>query len=444
MREKKSAIGLTGALALFTVTLLVGSAGAASTFRTLHTFTAGNDGGFPEAGLILDGSGAFYGTTRGGGAYGWGTVFKLTRLADGSWTEKVLHDFTGGEDGGYPAAKLVFDEAGSLYGTTSGGGVTTCGSAGCGVAFRLTPTLDGSWNEKVLYQFTEGADGGVPVSDLIFDRAGSLYGTAYFGGSGAHCGNAPVDVGCGVVFKLTPKSDGSWTESVLHTFCSFTSCRDGGYPTAGLIFDQAGNLYGTTENGGKAGSCDGPGCGVVFRLTPTTRGLWKERVLHYFTGGKDGAYPAASLIFDAAGGLYGTTSRGGAISYCPNIGCGVVFRLTSNQNGNWTERVLRTFTGDTDGGIPAAALIFDQTGNLYSTTLYGGNFGLCGGLGCGAVFKLMPKSRGEWREEVLHSFFDDPGAIPDAGIIFDAEGNLYGTSSGDIRKTQGSVFEITP
>ncbi len=443
MRTNRSPIGLTVALAFFSVALLAGNAWPAIEFKTLHTFTDGNDGGFPLASVIFDGSGALYGTTESGGVYGWGTVFKLTRLADGRWTEKVLHEFTGGEDGGYPTAELIFDQAGNLYGTTSGGGLAHCGHAGCGVAFRLTPNLDGSWYQKVLYQFTEGADGGVPLSGLTFDQAGNLYGTAVFGGNGAHCG-FPQDVGCGVVFKLTPKSNGSWTESVLHTFCSLAACHDGMYPLAGLIFDQAGNLYGTTQNGGIVGQCGGPGCGVVFRLTPTSRGPWKERVLHYFTGGKDGAYPGAGLIFGADGSLYGTTLRGGAVNYCPNIGCGVVFRLTSNQNGSWTEGVLRTFTGGRDGGIPAANLIFDQTGNLYGTTSYGGNPGLCGGLGCGTVFKLTPNSGGRWREEVLHSFFDHPGAIPVAGIIFDAAGILYGTTSGDIRNTHGSVFEITP
>ena len=222
---------ILGVLAIMALTPVMGSsAWAAGKYKTLHRFKQTLIGGyFPAGGLIFDAAGNLYGTTFGGGAYGWGTVFELTPSGDGSWTKRVLHSFNR-SDGGQLEGGLIFDAAGNLYGTTSGGGVY-----GYGTVFKLTPNGDGSWVESVLYSFGHKRhDGAWPLSSLTFDAAGNLYGTT--NSYGAH--------GFGTVFELTPNGDGSWTESVLHSFNS-----SHGYPYAGLIFDTVGNLYGTTYYG---------------------------------------------------------------------------------------------------------------------------------------------------------------------------------------------------
>jgi uncharacterized repeat protein (TIGR03803 family) len=326
------------------------------TESVLYGFT---DGGAPHAGVIFDQAGNLYGTAMGGGAYREGSVFELTKNLDGTWTESALHSFCryrhSCHDGNEPYAGLIFDTAGNLYGTTTtGGNLSDCAPNGCGVVFQLTPSPDGSWTEKVLHQFTGGKDGGGPYAGLIFDTAGNLYGTATSGGV----------YGSGVIFKLTPSVSGRWTEKVLH---HFTGGRDGGYPYAGLIFDQAGNLYGTTVGGGAHG------WGTVFELEHNPNGSWKEKVLHSFNG-KDGEWPEGSLIFDQAGNVYGTTFGGGNLTCTTGNGCGVVFKLTPNANGGWREIVLHVFTAHKDGRYPAAGLILDQAGNLYGTSSgYGGD-----------------------------------------------------------------------
>jgi uncharacterized repeat protein (TIGR03803 family) len=419
--------------------MLTPSAWAQSKFKTLYKFSGGNDGRGPEASLIVDAAGNLYGTTVQGGnlschsGYGCGTVFKLTPNSDGGWTESVLYSFTGGNDGRGPVASLILDAAGNLYGTTPSGGNLSCNSGyGCGTVFKLTPSSDGSWTESVLYSFgSYSGDGNDPLAGLIFDAAGNLYGTTAYGGAG----------GEGTVFELTPMSGGSWTESVLN---SFTGGADGGGPVAGLTLDKAGNLYGTTEQGGTySHNCEASNnCGVVFKLTPSSGGGWAEQVLHALTGGKDGGLPRAGLIFDAAGNLYGTAIQGGDRLSCdPYYGCGTVFKLTPRADGSWKEKTLYEFAQyGKHGSGPSAALISDQAGNLYGTTLAD----LSPTCGWGVVFKLAPTSNGGWHETVLHRFCDDPGASPYGGLVFDAAGNIYGTTNGDGSKTFGSVFEITP
>jgi uncharacterized repeat protein (TIGR03803 family) len=422
--------------------ILVSATGAwaASTQKSLYEFSGGADGAYPIASLILDQSGSLYGTTEGGDAYGSGTAFKLTPNASGGWKESVLYSFcrlTDCTDGASPGASLIFDTAGNLYGTTAGGGDPAClNGFGCGVVFRLAPHSDGSWTESVLYSFcslTKCADGEGPDGALIFDGAGNLYSTTSAGGI-ASCG----DNGCGVVFELKPHSDGRWTESVLYSFCSLTKCIDGFEPVSGLVLDAAENLYGTTADGGDPSCFNGFGCGVVFKLDKTG----KQTVLHRFTG-KDGSTPNASVIFDQAGNPYGTTAEGG-VQYPP--GYGLVFQLTQLADGGWKENVLHYFTGGKDGRISFAGLIFDQLGNLYGTAYASGNLN-CGGVGggCGVAFRLAPSSKERWKETVLWTFGGRPGAFPLAGLIFDAAGNLYGTTEGGPgTKTYGSVFEIMP
>jgi len=299
----------------------------------LYSFTGG-DGSHPRASLIADAAGNLYGTTINGGANDAGTVFQLTP----SRTLNVLYSFTGGSDGALPWAGMIADAAGNLYGTTYSGG-----ASGQGTVFQLDP----SGTQTVLYSFTGGNDAS-PWAGLIADAAGNLYGTTE-GGDGP-----------GEVFQLTP----SGILNVLHNFTR----RDGAIPHGGLIFDAAGNLYGTTHNGGASAAY-----GTVFQLTPSGT----LNVLHSFTGGSDGAYPEAGLIADMAGNLYGTTASDGS------GGQGTVFQLTPSGALN----VLYSFTGGSDGGRPAADLIADAAGNLYGTTASGGAGTSCPG-GCGTVFEL--------------------------------------------------------
>jgi uncharacterized repeat protein (TIGR03803 family) len=350
----------------------------------------GTDGYWPDAGLIFDPAGNLYGTTTAGGTGCGdscaGTVFQLTPGKDGKWTETLLHSFNfNGKDGFYPTVGLILDGAGNLYGTTVYGGAsgTGCGGLGCGTVFELTPGANGKWTEKLLHSFGNGKDGSWPDGRLIFDEAGNLYGIAANGGpSGKSCGG----YGCGIAFELTPGTNGRWTESLLHSF----NGKDGQDPHTGLMFDTAGNLYGTTMTGGASGTgCGGYGCGTVFQLAPGTNGKWAEKVLHSFGKGKDGIWPwgEGPLIFDVAGNLYGTTSAGGdgSCSSGSSYGCGTVFELTPGANGKWTEKLLHNFDNNrTDGLYPDNGLLLDTTGNLY------GNTGLGGTYAYGTVFEITP------------------------------------------------------
>ena len=413
MNYKRFLGAASAALMVVIVVTLVLAPGAwaQNKFKTLHKFKHYGDGNLPSSTLVFDAAGNLYGTTVKGGHGGYGTVFKLMRNSDGSWKETVLYSFNPQvkvKDGYRPYGGVIFDQAGNLYGTTGNGGAYNHGTV-----FKLTPNSDGSWTESVLYSFNSG-DGFGPEAGLIFDQAGNLYGTTGYGGTYEH----------GTVFKLTPNSDGSWTESVLYSFCSLTNCSDGRYSEARVIFDQDGNLYGTTADGGVNDH------GTVFKLTPNANGSWTESVLHSFNY-TDGAAPVSGLIFDRVGNLYGTATLGGDYP-----SCGDAFRLTPNSDGTWTESVLHSFNGG-DGFGPVAGLIFDQAGNFYGTTELGGaNYGV--------VFKLWSNSNGGWSYRVLHTFINHPGASPQADLIFDAAGNLYGTTSGDDDTTFGSVFEITP
>lgn len=426
--------GLSTALVIFgSILLLAAGAWASPQERVIYSFW-GTNGDGPRAVLIRDALGNFYGTTYVGGAYGDGTVFELTHISGGDWKGTLLYSFRGLSDGSKPGAGVIFDSAGNLYGTTMFGG-----TSGYGVVFKLTPTSNG-WNESVLYNFTGGNDGGFPQAGVIQDAAGNLYGTTSAAGN-SNCYGLIEYAGCGAVFELSPVLSG-WSETTLHTF---TGGSDGGTPMAGLIVDSAGNLYGTTMGGGTLNSCY-DGCGTVFRLSPTGSGGWRETLLLQFRSAT-GAYPTASLILDSEGNLYGTTSgRGNTNANCP-YGCGTIFKLTPSSGGGWLASTLHIFTGGNDGGEPMAGLVFDSTGYLYGTT-YGGGSGNGGCyLGCGVVFKLTPGSRG-WNESVLHAFDTaQDGAGPLAGVLLDESGDVYGTtpSGGNGLPTGvGTVYEILP
>jgi uncharacterized repeat protein (TIGR03803 family) len=261
----------------------------------LYNFNEKIGDGINPTGLTFDAAGNLFGVSAAGGVYGPGTVFKLTRQPDGTWKESVLHSFKD-TDGKYPQPIVVFDASGNVYGTTQQGGAD-----GCGTAFELTPASGGGWIEKVLHNFSNnGKDGCYPNGSLIRDAAGSLYGTTETGGSPR---------GVGTIFELTPQPGGGWSERLLHVFGAST---DGSQPYAGLTSDASGNLYGTTIGGGVNKS------GTVFKLTPIIGGTWTETVLYSFCSQSscaDGSIPVAGLTLDAAGHLYGTTWYGGAHNY---------------------------------------------------------------------------------------------------------------------------------
>ncbi len=390
---------------------------AAGTFQNLYSFTGGNDGWSPQAGLVGDGSGNFYGTTAGGGTDRCGTVFELSPNSGGTWSENVLYSFTCGSDSMQPTDSLVFDQAGNLYGTAFG----QSGYNRYGNVFELVYQKDGSWSFKVLYSFAGGNDGAYPRAGLVFDATGNLYGTTSSGSVS----------GLGLVFQLQPAGHGAWKEKVLHRFAGGS---DGDTPLAALTFDSAGNLYGTTEFGGGLPPCGS--CGTVFQLTPQQNGNWKYQVIHRFRG-TDGSYPFASVILDAQGNLYGTTVQGGP------KGAGTVFELMKGQNGHWKIKSLHNFgLNPLTGEYPLAGLLFDASGNLWGTTLSGGNLGCEGG--CGVVFELTPDGQGHWGESVAHAFVGNPGYAPVGTLISDTSGHPYGTTEGDGKLTFGSVYEITP
>ena len=386
----------------------------AQTFTVLHTFTGGQDGKSPYAGVTLDQAGSLYGTTTAGGA-GYGTVYKLTHKGP-AWTFNPLFSFDG-SDGANPEARVIFGPNGTLYGTTEGGGLNNC-NTGCGTVFNLRPSATACraalcpWTETVLYAFKgHFSDGAAPgAGDLLFDQAGNIYGATSGGGGYDY----------GAVYELTP-SGGGWTESILY---SFPGGVGGFYPFSGVIFDNAGNLYGTTVDGGLANR------GTVFELTYSAGSGWTESILYDFPNGSDGSGPQPGLIFDPLGNLYGATPRGG------KGGAGTVFKLTPAGNGNWMYSLVYSFTGGDPCG-PWGTLVMDEAGNLYGTTY-------CGGFGYGRVFELTPSSGG-WAYKDLYDFTGgSDGAHPYGSVVFDASGNLYGTTYTGGSQGDGVVWEITP
>jgi uncharacterized repeat protein (TIGR03803 family) len=308
----------------------------------VHAFAGGCDGALPNAGLVADKSGNFYGTTGLGGVCnndeGYGTVYKLT--PDG--TESVVYAFTGGSDGDNPGGSLTVDGKGNLYGEAGGGAGTGCNGAGCGVVFEVTP----KGKETVLYTFQGGTDGAYPTGTVIRDAAGNLFGTTFAGGGG-NCTSA----GCGTVYKLAP--DG--TETILH---AFQGGKDGLLPQNGVVADGAGNLYGTTAYGGSENE------GTVFEVMPG--GV--ESVLYSFNEEGGGYSPESGVIFDKAGNLLGTTENGGGVSCGASGGCGVAYMLAPNG----TETVLNAFGKLRLGRNPVAGLLLGPHDILYGTTLDGG------------------------------------------------------------------------
>jgi uncharacterized repeat protein (TIGR03803 family) len=410
MRSERVAIGPSLILAIIAALFALGSRAAAQTETVLHSFGGGRDATQVNGGLAFDAAGNLYGTATGGGSYNNGAVFQLSPQSDGDWTETLIYSFAKPSDGILPNAGVTIDAAGDLYGTT-----TTGGTYNHGTAYILSPTADGVWIEKTLYSFTPKDVGSDSISILpVLDAAGRVYGTNYTGG----------DYGYGEAFQLSPNADGVWSETILRSFSLKDS--DGFYPS-GLVFDSAGNLYGSTFEGGAFGG------GTVFELSPTTRGGWTETILYSFDiKNRTGAYGPGDIKIDSAGNIYGL-SLGGA------YGIGAVFELTRGADGAWTEKVLYSFSPRADGYGVASGWVVDAAGNIYGTTEQGGRHRL------GSVFELMPQG-GVWTEKILYSFNNDSadGILPFGDQILDATGNLYGTTGDGGLYGGGVVFRVTP
>lgn len=398
---------------LVVLVTLAASAAQAQQFSVIHTFTGAGDGGAPYAGLTIDHGGNLYGTTTSGGAHSEGTVFRLKR-AGSSWTLSTLYSFQGGVDGALPAGGVILGPDGNLYGMTQSGG-TGCAQHGCGIVYKLQPpatfcrAVSCPWTKTTLYSL-DYSSGAYPSSaNLTFDQAGNLYGsTAAYGAYGK-----------GTVFKLTP-SNGAWTVSVPW---AFTGGNDGALPYSTVIFDGAGNLYGTAYAGGA------DNYGTVYELSPSGSG-WTEKTLYTFTGGNDGSQPFGGVATDQRGNIYGTTFSGGT------PGQGTVFELTPS-GGGWSYDLLQTFSGY-DG--PYATPTLDSAGNVYVTSTFST---LDGGSQAGGVYKLT-RSNGGWSTSALYTFTGgNDGDIPADSVTIDANGNIYGTTVAG-GSGQGVVFEITP
>jgi uncharacterized repeat protein (TIGR03803 family) len=414
-------IALTMAMG-FVLTLVAQSA-QAQTFTVLHSFTGGADGQDPEAGLAINGSGDLFGTAVSGGntggpycGTGCGTVFRLSHKGS-VWVFTRLYAFQGGNDGWEPYAGVTFDSDGNLYGTTHiGGGIGCSPVQGCGTVFKLRPSLSVCQGAQCLW-----------VETILYrftgdsDGAYPGYGALVFDRAGNIYGTASGagSGGQGTVYKLA-SSGGGWMESVLY---SFTGGTDGGSPRGPVIFDQVGNIYDTTFRGGLNNG------GTVFQLTPTGSG-WTQSTLHSFSA-SNGENPFGGLIFDHSGNLYGTTSLSGPGNK------GTVYQL-SPLGGSWTFTSLYSFQG-TRGYGPTSGLAIDATGNLYGTAANVGAYGY------GLVFELSPHSDGSWTFTDLHDFTGGiDGAQPLGNITLDSAGNLYSTTVGGGSYGRGVVFEITP
>ena len=352
-------------------------------------------------------------------------------------TLTTIHSFSGATaDGEYPfpVGHLPFDANGALYGTTGGGGTSQFGTV-----YQLVPS-GSSWQEKILYNFTGYADGRQPSAGLVFDQNGNLYGTTAFGGNTQACGG-----GCGTVFELSPPSQpgGAWTETVLHTF---QGSFDGQYPGE-VVFGPNGSLFGTTQQGGTPGVlCHTNhrimyGCGTVYELTPPAQkgGSWTKTVIHSFPASSaDGTGPSGEITFDSSGNIY-SVAGGGASHY------GIAYQLAPpSGSGSWTETIMHTFTGGSDGGNPGGTLVAGASGVFYGTASYSGVANATG-----VAFQLT-QSGSTWTEKVIHTFpaSSGDGTTPASTLAIDASGNLYGTTDFGGSKSCnlgcGTVFKLAP
>jgi len=403
-RCPRHATSILFALAL----LLFASLSAVSqTYKVVYNFTGrGSDGATPDGGPILDRNGNIFGTTNLGGAYGSGSVYRLSPHGS-SWVYTSLYSFKGGSDGAGPAfGSLAIGPGHHFFGTTEGGG-------NFGTAFDVWRPPNNSrasvpWQEAVVHSFGSGNDGAQPIGGVVFDSAGNFYGTTSLGG----------DTGNGTVFEVK-RSGKQWIESVIYSFKGGTDAFN---PVAGVTLDSKGMIYGTTSFGGANGD------GTVYRLQ-RSGSHWKETILYSFKGASDGQHPVGGVILDSTGNLYGSTFQGGV------NGGGTVYRLSHSSKG-W--KLTTGYSFNPGFGGPYNKLTIDASGNIYGTT--NGD----GANNAGSVFKLTP-TKGTWKFTDLYDFTDGKdGGLPYGALTIDARGNIFGTAVVGGTDNQGVVFEITP
>lgn len=425
------------AICAFAAIVANGVALAAPHFRVLHQFKDGHPPDFGGSGLLAGPGGELYGVTYDGGRYSGGTVFQLVPNADRSkWTFNLLHEFCRHKnqlsctDGQLPNDGLIMDADGALYGTTIIGGRGNPGNGGDGVLYRLAPD-QGSWDFSILHHFCRGAckEGSQPTAGLTYagqssgapwDGSSPLYGTSTYGGKNVE----------GTVYEVTPGT--KWN---VHSIYDFAGTSFAFLP--GVAMNSAGDLFGVKSADGKNGA------GVMFKLA---HGSWKSTILHDFCNAicDEGAAPNGSLLVDAADNIYGTTFYDG-----PN-NKGTVFQFTAAGK----MKVLYAFCPSapcTDGANPASGLTMDVAGNLYGTTLRGGNTTASDCSrdgGCGVVFALTPNEKDHWRQRVLHTFCGDgdceDGRFPITNVVFDATGALVGTPPSGGKFSAGTLFQLKP
>ncbi|MGB9257600.1 MAG: choice-of-anchor tandem repeat GloVer-containing protein [Candidatus Korobacteraceae bacterium] len=421
MPKMKFSFGITKVVGCLCVLATFTLSAFPQTYSVIHNFTGGPGGNYPYDGLTMDRAGNFYGTTYGGGSSGQGIVFKLSKH-NTSWIFTPIYSFRGGNDGAFPYAGVTIGPDGNLYGTTSSGGLGApeC-PGGCGTVYKLTPPANICHSTSCSWSETvlyNFYQAGVGLSTPWAGVIFDAAGNMYGTTTEGGAGGCPSP-GCGAVYKLT-RTGVSWTATIIY---SFTGYSDGAVPYAGLVMNSAGDLYGASFYSGGLYQ----GYGAIFELI-NSGGNWSERTLYDFQGGNDGGNPEGGLIIDAAGNLYGGTSEANG-----NYLTGVAFEL-SPSGSNWTYSVLASFNGSI-----VANLSLDSAGDLYGTTLFGGAHGF------GSVFKLS-NSGGGWTPTDLHDFSNQnhDGFGPWCNVAIDVSGNLFGTTNGGGTTGGGIIWEITP
>jgi uncharacterized repeat protein (TIGR03803 family) len=407
---------MKSALCLFVTASFVGAilAGAhparAATTTVIYSFAGNEDGEYADTDLVRDAAGNLYGTTVQGGTSASGTVWELSP-SGGSWTHSVLYSFSGGTDGGEPYKGVTLDAQENIFGTAVTGGSGGC-EGGCGVVYELANS-GGKWSQTVVHAFSGGDDGSGPGAGLTIDSNGDVYGTTPTGGT----------YGQGTIFRLHRGSGGAWKLKVLH---AFTGGSDGIGGSAGRLVLAGNHLYGTATSGGDNSQ------GTAFELTQGKHGNWRFKPTYEFTGQPDAGFPYGGLALDTSGNLYGTTYYGGA------SGMGSVYRL-AHKAGVWSEKLLYSFKGGSDGGAPLGNLVLDPGGNLFGTTSGGGS------AGAGVVFELVPPPGSKWTENVGHAFQGPPdGAYAYNGLVADGAGNYFGATTRGGAGDEGAIYEFTP
>jgi uncharacterized repeat protein (TIGR03803 family) len=407
MRIRFSHFTICGSMLAFALVLAAGASAQVDEHVLFSFPKSGADGTFAGHKLYLDASGRLFGTANSGGANGDGTVFELSAPVNGVRSFSLLYQFKGGNDGRNPAGAVVFDASGNLYGAALGGAHNS------GVIYKLSPSAGGSWTQSVIYAFGTTLTDGLYPNGLTIDAAGNLYGTTYEGGTN-------YVAGLGTVFELSPNPDGTWAQTVLYNFTG----PDGALPLSELVLDGAGNLYGTTSGGGAKFAV-----GTVFELSPAGGGVWTEKLLTSFPYSPYYQRPQTAVWFDAAGNIYGTTAGSDSTP-----AYGSVFELTPNSDGSWSPKALHLFGGPGDGSLPAG-LVGDANGNLFGTTASGG------ATGNGTVYELKKNASGQWIETIIHSFTGGAdGEFP--GTLTMGMGNaLYGATYHGGPGQSGVIFE---